>query len=67
MSNNITGYELRLNSGENYTLSNAELNANEVTAQLNNQATTFVNFAGIVINKHIIIGLFPILTVVEGK
>ncbi|WP_447402317.1 hypothetical protein ACE1MS_11695 [Lysinibacillus sp. fkY74-1] len=53
-------YLLQLNNNMNFNLTSDTLNMDEVTAKLNDKTTTFINFGGMVVNKHIVIGVFPI-------
>lgn len=58
-------YELQLNNGQVYTLSGVDFNITELTSQLNDNRFLFVNFSGILVNKNIVLGLFPILQEME--
>lgn len=63
-------YEVQLNNGKVYILSGADFDAQEIANQLNTQSVTFVNFGNVVVNKHIVIGIFPVqeeVPVAEGK
>lgn len=53
-------YLLQLNNQMNFTLSSDELDFIDVTNKLNDKTTSFINFGGMVVNKHIILGIFPI-------
>ena len=53
-------YQVQLNNGQIIDLKNAEIEAAEFTATLNEQKITFVNLGGAVINKHLIASVIPI-------
>lgn len=53
-------YLLQLNNQMNFTLTGDELDMKDLTEQLNDRESTFLNFGGIVVNKHIVLGVFPI-------
>lgn len=55
-------YKLRLRTGESFNLSGAEINAENLTESLNSQQILFVNFGGIVLQKHVVEGLIPIIS-----
>lgn len=55
-------YKLRLRTGESFNLSGAEINAENLTESLNSQQVLFVNFGGIVLQKHVVEGLIPIIS-----
>lgn len=55
-------YELRLRTGERFNLSGAEINADNLTETLNSQQVSFINFGGIVLQKHVVEGLVPIIS-----
>jgi len=53
-------YLLQLNNQMNFTLTGDELDMKDLTDQLNDRESTFLNFGGIVVNKHIVLGVLPI-------
>lgn len=55
-------YNLRLRTGETFNLSGASIDANTLVDLLNNQQILFINFGGIVISKHVVEGLIPIIS-----
>lgn len=58
-------YKLRLNTQEEYVLKGTEFDVTAFTEMLNNQQNLFVNISGIIVIKHSIIGLFPVLNEVK--
>ena len=55
-------YELRLKTGESFTLTGSNIDANALTDTLNNHQILFVNFGGIVLQKHVVDGLIPLIS-----
>ncbi|AVK84457.1 hypothetical protein C3943_13185 [Lysinibacillus sp. B2A1] len=55
-------YELRLKTGELFTLIGSNIDANALTDTLNNHQILFVNFGGIVLQKHVVDGLIPLIS-----
>ena len=58
-------YNLRLNAGEEYLLKETQFDAKAFTEMLNTQQNLFVNISGIIVTKHAIVGLFPVLNEVK--
>jgi len=52
-------YEVQLNSGHVFILTNAEFDAAAFAATLNEQQINFVNIGGAIINKHVIVSILP--------
>ncbi|MFJ6266475.1 hypothetical protein ACIQGW_16000 [Lysinibacillus xylanilyticus] len=52
-------YLLQLNNQMNFTLEGEGFNMETISQQLNDKTSTFMNFGDLVVNKHIVIGIFP--------
>ncbi|MFJ8103364.1 hypothetical protein [Lysinibacillus sp. NPDC096212] len=55
-------YELRLRTGEIFNLTGASIDTDNLVDLLNNPQILFVNFGGILLSKHVVEGLFPIIS-----
>lgn len=53
-------YQIQLSNNLSYILEGADFNPKGITNQLNNPNIGFVSFGDVVVNKHIIKGIFPI-------
>ncbi|MEY9973178.1 hypothetical protein [Lysinibacillus sp. RC79] len=60
-------YELHLNNGMIYSLNGTEIDAQKLTDALNSNQVGFINFGGIIVIKHVVVGVFPILDTPETK
>ncbi|MFJ3389325.1 hypothetical protein [Lysinibacillus sp. NPDC086135] len=60
-------YELHLNNGLIYSLNGEEIDAQKLTDTLNSNQVGFINFGGIIVIKHAVVGIFPILNTSETK
>lgn len=52
-------YEVQLSNDRSYVLDGANIDIDEITKSLNVPSINFINFAGVLINKSILLGIFP--------